>query len=89
MKCTGIGIAIRRVGADGQLAAVRSNPKPLPFAKVEAMAGVTLRAFFELRAVCYDGSTCELGCDTATDRLKGICDQAVAKQKFEVVVTRK
>ena len=89
MKCRRNGIAIGRVSADGRLDAVCFNPKPLPFAKAEATAGVTLRAFFELRAGCYDGSTYELAYDAASDRLKGIYHQTVAKHKFEVAFTRK
>ena len=51
--------------------------------------GAKLRAFFELRAGGYDGSTYELAYDPATDRLKGIYYQAVVKQKFEVSFVRK
>ena len=82
-------IVIRNIGPQGQLDAMYFNPKALPFAKAEAMRGVTLRAHFELRAGGYDGSTYELTYDAASDRLKGIYFQAVAKQKFEVVFARK
>ncbi len=82
-------IAIKGVGPDGKLDAMYFNPSPLPFAKAEASRGVTLRAFFELRAGGYDGSTYDLTYDPANDRLRGTYYQAVAKQKFEVVFMRK
>lgn len=82
-------IVIRNIGPRGQLDAMYFNPKALPFAKAEAMRGVTLRAHFELRAGGYDGSTYDLTYDAASDRLKGTYFQAVAKQKFEVVFARK
>ena len=85
----GYMIAIKSVGPDGKLEAIYFNPNPLPFAKAEASRGVTLRAFFELRAGGYDGSTYDLTYDAANDRLRGTYYQAVAKQKFEVVFTRK
>jgi hypothetical protein len=44
--------------------------------------------FFELRAGGYNGSTYTLKYDAASDRLKGVYYQAVAKQKFEVVFVR-
>jgi len=47
-----------------------------------------LRLFFELRASGYDGSTYTLTYDAANDQLKGIYDQVVAKQKFEVTFVR-
>jgi hypothetical protein len=47
-----------------------------------------LRLFFELRASGYNGSTYTLTYDAANDRLKGIYDQVVAKQKFEVTFIR-
>ena len=86
----GYMIAIRTIAPNGQLEAMYFNPNPLPFAKAQAVQdGATLRAFFELRAGGYDGSTYELAYDPATDRLKGIYYQAVVKQKFEVSFVRK
>ncbi len=86
----GYTIAIRNVGKDGQLEAMYFNPKQLPFAKAQAsLDGQTLRASFELQAGGYAGSTYELAYDPATDRLKGIYYQAVAKQRFEVYFARK
>ena len=83
-------IVIRNVGPNGQLEAMYFNPSPLPFAKARALPeGTTLRAFFELQAGGYAGSTYELTYDPASDRLKGIYYQAVAKQKFEVYFARK
>jgi hypothetical protein len=86
----GYMIAIKSVAPDGKLEAMYFNPNMLPFAKAQATReGAALRASFELRAGGYDGSTYELTYDPATDRLKGIYYQAVAKQKFEVYFARK
>jgi uncharacterized protein (DUF2147 family) len=86
----GYVILIKSAGQNGQLDAMYYNPNPLPFAKAQASRkGATLSAFFELRAGGYGGSTYELTYDPATDRLKGIYYQAVAKQKFDVYFTRK
>jgi hypothetical protein len=86
----GYAIAVKSVGPSGDLDAMYYNPNPLPFAKARALPeGATLRAFFELRAGGYAGSTYELVYDPADDRLKGIYYQAVAKQKFEVYFVRK
>jgi hypothetical protein len=85
----GYMIAIKGVGPDGKLDAMYFNPSPLPFAKAQASRGVTLRAFFELRAGGYNGSTYDLTYDAASDRLKGTYYQAVAKQKFDVYFMRK
>jgi uncharacterized protein (DUF2147 family) len=86
----GYTIAIKSIGPNGQLDAIYFNPKQLPFAKAQAsQKGATLRAFFELRAGGYDGSTYELTYDPVTDRLKGIYYQAVVKQKFDVFFARK
>jgi hypothetical protein len=86
----GYTIAIKSIGPDGQLEAMYFNPNPLPFAKAQASRdGATLRAFFELRAGGYGGSTYELAYDPASDRLKGTYYQAVAKQKFDVSFARK
>ena len=86
----GYTIAIRNVGPDGRLDAMYFNPNQLPFAKAQASQdGATLRAFFELTAGGYGGSTYELTYDAASDRMMGIYYQAVAKQKFAVYFTRK
>ena len=83
-------IAIKSVGPGGELEAMYFNPNPLPFAKAQASRdGATVRAFFELRAGGYGGSTYELTYDPASDRLKGTYYQAVAKQKFDVSFARK
>jgi uncharacterized protein (DUF2147 family) len=86
----GYTIAIKSIGPGGELEAMYFNPNPLPFAKAQASRdGTTLRAFFELRAGGYGGSTYELAYDPASDRLKGTYYQAVAKQKFDVSFARK
>lgn len=85
----GYGVVIRSVGADGQLEAMYFNPKPLPFAKAQASRdGQTLRVYLELQAGGYNGSTYELSYDPASDRLKGVYFQAVAKQRYEIYFER-
>ena len=86
----GYTILIKNVGANGLIEAMYFNPNPLPFAKAEASReGARLRAFFELRAGGYDGSTYELSYDPTSDRLTGTYYQAVMKQKFEVFFVRR
>ena len=86
----GYTIAIRSIGPNGALDAMYFNPNQLPFAKAQATReGAAVRVFLELQAAGYGGSTYELTYDPATDRLKGIYYQAVAKQKFEVYFARK
>ena len=76
----GYTIMIKAIGPNGELDAMYFNPNPLPFAKAQSSReGATLRAFFELRAGGYNGSTYELTYDPANDRLKGTYYQAVAK----------
>jgi hypothetical protein len=86
----GYVIQIKSVGADGKLDARYFNHTPLPFARAQASVEATLlRVSLELRAGGYGGSTYELGYDAATDRLKGVYYQAVAKQRFDVAFARK
>ena len=86
----GYVIAIKSVGPGGELEAMYFNPSPLPFAKAQATRdGATVRAFFELRAGGYGGSTYDLTYDPASDRLKGTYYQAVAKQQFDISFARK
>ena len=86
----GYTIAIKSIGPNGALEAMYFNPNQLPFAKAQATReGATLRVFLELQAGGYGGSTYDLTYDPATDRLKGLYYQAVAKQKFEVYFARK
>ena len=86
----GYTITIKNIGPDGRLEATYANPNLLPFSKAQATQdGATLRASFELQAGGYAGSTYELAYDPASDRLKGIYYQAVAKQKFEIYFVRK
>jgi hypothetical protein len=47
-----------------------------------------LNYFFELRAAGYNGSTYTLSYDAANDRLTGVYDQVVVKQKFDVIFVR-
>jgi hypothetical protein len=85
----GYVIGIRAVDASGKLDASCANPSPLPFYTAEVTGkGDALELFFELRAGGYSGSTYALKYDAASDQLKGVYYQAVAKQKFEVVFVR-
>lgn len=86
----GYRIEIRSVGPGGQLEAMYFNPRPLPFAKAQVRQdGSFVRLTLELQAGGYNGSTYELTYEEASDQLKGTYYQAVMKQKFEVVFTRK
>jgi hypothetical protein len=85
----GYVITINSVEADGRLDASYANPRPLPFhTAVASSDGNSLKLFFELRAAGYNGSTYTLNYDAANDRLTGVYDQVVVKQKFEVVFVR-
>lgn len=85
----GYVISIKAVGADGRLDAEYANPRPLPFYTALATSeGGVLKLFFELRAGGYGGSTYTLVHDAASDRLLGVYDQVVARQKFNVVFVR-
>jgi hypothetical protein len=85
----GYVITINSVDADGRLDASYANPRPLPFHTAVATSdGNNLKLFFELRAAGYGGSTYTLTYDAANDRLTGVYDQVVVKQKFEVVFVR-
>ena len=82
-------IDIRAVDAAGKLEASYANPTPLPFYTAEASRdGAAIQLFFELRAGGYNGSTYRLRYDPATDQLKGVYFQAVARQQFDVVFAR-
>jgi hypothetical protein len=82
-------IGIKAVDASGKLDASYANPSPLPFYTAEVTReGDALKLFFELRAGGYNGSTYTLKYDAASDQLKGVYYQAVARQKFEVVFVR-
>jgi hypothetical protein len=85
----GYVITIISVKADGRLDASYANPRPLPFHTAVATSdGNSLKLFFELRAVGYNGSTYTLSYDAANDRLTGVYDQVVVKEKFNVIFVR-
>ena len=85
----GYVITIRAVDADGKLDASYANPRPLPFhVAVASRDGNALKLLFEFRAGGYNGSTYTLSYDAANDRLTGVYDQVVVKQKFDVVFVR-
>lgn len=82
-------ITINAVDDSGKLDASYANPKALPFYRAEATRdGNTLKLFFELRASGYGGSTYTLSYDAASDSLRGVYDQVVVMQKFDVVFNR-
>jgi len=85
----GYVITIRTVDVDGKMDASYANPRPLPFYNAVATKdGNAVKLLFELRAGGYNGSTYTLTYDAASDRLRGVFDQVVAKQKFEVTFVR-
>jgi hypothetical protein len=85
----GYVITINSVDADGRLDASYANPRPLPFHTAVATSdGNSIKLFFELRAAGYNGSTYTLSYDAANDRLTGVYDQVVVKQKFDVIFVR-
>ena len=74
---------------NGKLDASYANPRPLPFQTAEVTRdGNTLNLFFKLTAAGYGGSTYTLKYDAETDSLRGVYDQVVAMQKFDVVFRR-
>jgi hypothetical protein len=82
-------ITINAVDDNGKLEAAYANPRPLPFYRAEATRdGNALKLFFELRASGYGGSTYTLSYDAASDSLRGVYDQVVVKQKFDVIFNR-
>lgn len=85
----GYVINISAVGLDGKLDASYANPKQLPFSTAEATRdGNALKLFFELRAGGYGGSTYTLNYDAVSDTLRGVYNQVVVKQKFDVTFVR-
>ena len=85
----GYVISIAGVDANGRLDANYANPRQLPFHSAMATNdnGV-LRLVCELRAGGCDGSTYTLSYDAANDQLKGVYDQVVLKQRFDVTFVR-
>jgi hypothetical protein len=82
-------ININSVDVNGKLDASYANPRPLPFHTAEVIRdGNGLKLVFELRAAGYGGSTYTLNYDAASDSLRGVYDQVVVKQKFDVVFRR-
>ena len=85
----GYVISIKAADASGKLDASYANPNPLPFHTAEATRdGGVIRLFFELRAGGYNGSTYKLTYDQASDQLRGVYYQAVARQQFDVAFAR-
>jgi hypothetical protein len=82
-------INISAVDENGKLEASYANPRPLPFHTAEVTReGNVLKLIFELRAGGYGGSTYTLKYDAVSDSLRGVYDQVVVKQKFDVVFNR-
>ena len=74
---------------NGKLDASYANPRPLPFETAEVTRdGDTLNLFFKLSAGGYGGSTYNLKYDAETDSLRGVYNQVVVMQKFDVVFRR-
>jgi uncharacterized protein (DUF2147 family) len=74
---------------NGKLDASYANPRPLPFETAEVTRdGNTLNLFFKLSAAGYGGSTYTLKYDAETDSLRGVYNQVVLMQKFDVVFRR-
>ena len=85
----GYVVTIKSVGDGGKLDAAYANPNPLPFSRAEATQdGNGIAVFLELRAGGYDGSTYTLRYDPATDVLRGVYYQAVARERFDVYFER-
>lgn len=85
----GYTITIESIGPNGELQAAYANPAPLPFEQAKAaLDGAAITVFLELRAGGYNGSTYNLKYHAATDVLRGVYYQAVAKQKFDVYFER-
>jgi hypothetical protein len=82
-------INISAVDENGKFDASYANPRPLPFHTAEvARDGNALKLIFELRAGGYGGSTYALKYDAASDSLRGVYNQVVVKQVFDVVFNR-
>jgi hypothetical protein len=82
-------INITAVDENGKFDASYANPRKLPFHIAEvARDGNTLNLIFELRAGGYGGSTYTLKYDAASDSLRGVYNQVVVMQKFDVVFNR-
>lgn len=85
----GYVVTIEGVDADGNLEAIYSNPRFLPFEKAQATReGKTIKVFLELRAGGYNGSTYTLTYDPEKDILAGVYYQAVARQKYNIFFVR-
>jgi hypothetical protein len=85
----GYVLEIRAVDSSGKIDAVYLNPKPITIARAEATRdGSTVKAFVELRAPGYPGSTYTLTYDPTRDQLVGIYFQAALQQRFDVVFVR-
>lgn len=85
----GYTVTIKGVGADGKVDASYANPHFLPFSRAEAARdGKAMTLFLELRAGGYDGSNYRLVYEPASDVLKGVYYQAVAKQAYNVQFAR-
>ena len=82
-------INISAVDENGKFDASYANPRKLPFHIAEvARHGNELNLIFELRAGGYGGSTYTLKYDAASDSLRGVYNQVVVMQKFDVVFNR-
>jgi hypothetical protein len=82
-------LELNNISADGTLAAVYYNPRPIRvFQAFWAMDDGLIRVFVELRDTNYPGSKYSLRYDSPTDRLHGFYFQAVEQQSYEVEFIR-
>ncbi len=81
--------ASESIDPNGALEATHFNPNRLPFAKRKQGGKARPCVSSSNCRGQHAGSSCNVTCDPASDRLRGICYQVVAKQKFEVCFARK
>jgi hypothetical protein len=85
----GYVIEIRRIDADGKIAAGYFNPRPIIVSRTQAsMQRGYINVEMELRDVGYPGSRYTLVYDQPKDRLIGFYYHAVSGQNFGVVFLR-
>jgi hypothetical protein len=85
----GYVVEIKKIDAEGKMAAAYFNPRPIQISQAEAaLEGTTVKVFIELRDVNYPGATYHLTYDAATDQLRGVYFQPALQQSFDVFFTR-
>jgi hypothetical protein len=85
----GYVLDIKKVDANGKLAAGYFNPRPINVSQAEAeLDGTTIKVFIELRDVNYPGATYHLTYDPGSDQLRGVYFQPALQQSFDVVFVK-